>query len=171
MNLLDIILLTPIVFGLARGLYKGLINELASLLSLAAGVFVAYYYSESLFNFLATYIEGASSGTRILAYALLFVGTSVIIQLIAKTLTKISKFVALGWINRILGGIFGGLKYILILLVLVHFLHDFISSQEVYNDELFKSSALYPIILEYSDLISNFTSNNDSIPELPELSI
>ncbi|HBF19849.1 MAG TPA: colicin V production protein, partial [Cryomorphaceae bacterium] len=34
LNLLDFLIITPLVFGLARGLYKGFVNELASLVAL-----------------------------------------------------------------------------------------------------------------------------------------
>ncbi len=168
MNLLDLILLTPLVFGIARGLYKGLINELASLLSLALGVLLAYQYSDLLFDFLSNYIDEAGSGTKLLSYALIFIATSVVVLLIAKALTKLLKLVALGLMNRILGGIFGGLKFLLILLILIHISHPIIESQDFYQNESFQNSALYPQFVELSKIIGVYSQD---LPEIPEASI
>lgn len=158
MNLLDIVLITPLLFGLARGLYKGLINELASLLSLVAGIFLAYHFSQPVFVFLSNYIDEAGAGTKALSYALIFISTTLIITLIAKALTKLLKLVALGWINRILGALFGAIKFLLILLVLIHFADPFLQKQDFYNSPSMKESYAYPILLENGHLVVGYVS-------------
>lgn len=168
MNFLDLIVLTPLVFGIGRGLYKGLINELASLISLVLAVFLAYQYSDILFQFLSQYIDDAGKGTKLLSYALIFLGTSIIVLLIAKALTKLLKLVALGLVNRLLGGIFGGLKFLLIILVLIHILHPIIESQDVYQKETFQESLLYPEFLKMSKIIGVYS---EELPDLPEANI
>lgn len=164
MNFLDLILLTPIIFGIGRGLYKGLINELASLVSLALAVFLAYQYSDVLFQFLSSYIEDAGQGTKLLSYALIFIVTSIVVLLIAKALTKLLKLVALGLMNRILGGIFGGLKFLLILLILVHIGNPIMESQDIYQKETFQNSSLYPQFLEMSKIIGVYSQDLPDIP-------
>ncbi len=165
MNFLDLILLTPIVFGLGRGLYKGLINELASLISLALGVFLAYQYSDLLFQLLSQYIDEAGKGIMLLSYALIFIASSILVLLIAKALTKLLKLVALGLMNRILGGIFGALKFLLILLILIHISHPFLESQGFYEKESFVSSSFYSQFLEMSKIIGVYSQE---IPEIPD---
>lgn len=165
MNFLDLILLTPIIFGIGRGLYKGLVNELASLVSLALAVILAYQYSDALFNILSKYIENAGQGTKLLSYAVIFIVTSIVVLLIAKALTRLLKLVALGLMNRILGGIFGGLKFLLILLILIHIGNPLFESQEVYQKETFQNSSMYPQFLEMSKVIGVYT---DDLPSLPD---
>ena len=124
MNYVDLAIIALCTYLVIMGAIRGLIKEVLALVGLAAAVFVSYLFGE-----LATvYAEKLVSGpwVRPLVYATLFIATLLIIRLLANALTKLSKFAALGTINRLLGALFGFTKA-LIILVLLAVLYEYIT--------------------------------------------
>ncbi len=151
MNYVDLILLLPLAYGLIRGLMKGLINELASLVSIVAGLFLAYHYSEEVQNWLSQYFENDSSWLAIASYILIFLTVSVIIYILARFLTKMIHFMALGIVNRIAGAIFGLSKILLIMLLLVYLIGPYLHSLRERN-EAWQQSKVYGLLDNYADV-------------------
>ena len=54
-----------------------------------------------------------------ICFILIFILSYVLIIYVAKGFTKLAKVVYLGLLNSLLGGVFGGLKFLLILLIVV----------------------------------------------------
>ena len=57
MNVFDIIIAALLLFGLVRGIMKGLFIEVASLVALIAGVYGAIHFSYFVSNFLKEYVS------------------------------------------------------------------------------------------------------------------
>ena len=119
MNIIDIILGSLLLFGLIRGLFKGLFVEVASLLALVLGIFGAIHFSYFAAGFLETKFDWDESMLNIVAFAITFVVIVLAIGLAGKALTKLADFAALGLLNRFLGAAFGLLKVGLILSVIL----------------------------------------------------
>jgi membrane protein required for colicin V production len=113
----DYILIALAAVFIVRGLIKGLIREILGLISIIAGFVVAYAFSNEVSTYLNRLIHN-EHGSIILAYAALFILTTLIINYFAKALTSLSKAVSLSFINRLLGGLFGFIKALLILLLI-----------------------------------------------------
>ncbi len=156
LNLLDFFILIPLAFGLARGLYKGFVNELASLVALIGGILVAHAFADDLFLLLSKYIDEAGTGTRVLSYLLIFSAVVVIVFILSKAITKMLGFLALGLFNRLLGGIFGFGKILVILMIFVHFLNPFLYRGGYYEKPLFKDSLTFTYLLKYSDILEDY---------------
>ncbi len=142
MSLIDILLLLPLVIGLVRGLWKGLVHELMSLVALFVGIFLAYHYSDEAGLFLQQYIGTDGVALRILAYLLIFGGVMIAAFALSFLLTKALQFMALGMLNRALGGLFGASKALLIMLVLIYLLNPYIHSSENWAQG-FEESSVY----------------------------
>ncbi len=156
LNVVDIVLLVPLIFGLVRGLYKGLISELSSLISLVAGLFLSFYFSEDVYNFLASQVEDAGIGLRVLSYAIVFFAVVLVIYFISKGLTKTLDFLALGVINHLLGGAFGLIKFVFIMAIAVHFLEPIQRSQKMIQQSTVNSSIVYTYLLQYSGKVGDY---------------
>ncbi|WP_372752895.1 CvpA family protein [Mariniflexile sp.] len=115
MNTLDTILFAFLIFGLARGFWRGFFVEIASLIALLSGVYGAFHFSNFASNFLKERVDWNENTVNIVA----FFGTLILIvfaiALAGKALTKMANFAALGLFNKLLGGVFGALKIALIL--------------------------------------------------------
>ena len=82
-------------------------------------------------------------------------------------------FVALGFINRMMGAIFGGIKVLLILAVFISFFDRFNKQFGMINDEILSSSLMYnPILIQaeqiYPNVLEEFEKQKESIENLNE---
>ena len=120
MNYLDIFIVCLILLGSYRGFSKGLINELSSVFALILGVYGSLKFSDLTLTFVNTnftvQLESINdSYLKIFSFAFTFVIIIFSVSLLAKLLTKIAKVMFLGFVNKLLGGVVGGIKYVLII--------------------------------------------------------
>lgn len=171
MNYFDYLLLLPLVYGLYRGFTKGFIVELASLVALVAGVYGAMHFSSFTFEYLSEIVEIETSYLQLASYGLTFLLIVLVVTLTGKILTLLVKMVALGLINRLMGAVFGGLKVLLILSVLLMFFdrlnnqfglvkEEVLDASVLYKPMLTQSQNIYPNILEEFDRQKNVLEIN-----------
>jgi len=119
MNTFDVIIAALLIFGFIRGLMKGLFVEVASLLALILGVYGAIHFSYFAGDYLAEQVSWDARYVTIVSFAITFAVIVLAIALLGKMFTKIADFAALGFVNKLLGGVFGALKTGLILSVIL----------------------------------------------------
>lgn len=166
MNYFDYLILAPVIYGLYRGFTKGLILELASLVSLIAGIYGAIHFSSLMFEYLSTYIELELAYLQLASYGLTFILIVMVVTLSGKVLTLLVKMVALGLVNRLMGALFGSLKSLLILSVLLLFFDRINRQFSVVSTKVLESSILYSPILQksnevYPNLLEEFDRQKD----------
>ena len=118
MNLIDLIIIAIIGFGIIRGYSKGLIIELSSFFGIFISFFIAGNVDNLLSNEISAFISVNSDLLNTISFIVIFILSYLIIIYLAKGFTKLAKVVYLGLLNSVLGGVFGGLKLILILLII-----------------------------------------------------
>ena len=125
MNLIDLIIIALLGYGLIRGYKKGLIIELSSFF----GVFISFFISINLDDIVSKNILELININfdilNIIVFILIFLISYSAIIFIAKGFTKLIKFVYLGLLNSLLGSLFGGLKLLLILMIIVKIIFSF----------------------------------------------
>lgn len=151
MNALDLILGITLAIGFFRGLWKGFISEAASLLAVVLGVYGAIHFSFFIGDYLTKTSDWDKPTVQVVAFGLTLLLIMIGIGLLGKIITRILEASALGFTNRIFGGIFGLLKWTIIVgAILVFFSRTHIS---VLSNELKQSSVLYEPISQISGLI------------------
>ena len=159
MEFLDIILGGLLLYGIGKGLWKGLFAELAALVSLLIGIYIAVKFS----GFVATMLQGHVANPKyvsITAFAITFAAVVIGIILLAKVFTKLASLAGLGIVNRLLGGLFGGIKIVLILSVSLNFFlklngNNTFAEQKTLDNSLFfypmlkVSNTLFPVLKEW----------------------
>lgn len=149
LNYVDIILLGPMAIGMVRGLFKGFIKEVLGLAAIVLGIGASYYYSGELAEYLRISFEDAGKWLDILSYLIIFSVTVIVVNLLARYLTSVSKLIALGLVNRIAGGMFGLAKVILVMMLFLHLFGTWFTDWR--NDvPEWKNSIVYDLIEEYS---------------------
>jgi len=143
MNTIDIVITIILLFGLIRGLMKGLFVEITSLVGLVLGVYGALHFSHFLANILKSRLTWDESMIQIVSFAGTFLVILLGLVFLGKGLTKIADLASLGIFNKILGGVFGVLKYALILSI-VFLVYDQINSSLTFLEkEEAKESVLF----------------------------
>ncbi|TNJ46997.1 CvpA family protein [Tamlana fucoidanivorans] len=143
MGVIDIVLGALILLGLVRGFMKGLFVEVAGVVALIAGVYGAIHFSNFAAEFLHTETEWSEKTINMTAFAITFVIIVLAIALAGKALTKLASFAALGILNKLLGGVFGGLKIALILSVVLNIFDKMNNTFTFLDEESKANSALY----------------------------
>ena len=143
MNVLDIVLAALLIFGFARGLWKGFFVELASLIGLIAGIYGAIHFSFFVANLMSNYVSWEARYMTIVSFAITFLIIVVVITLLGKALTKIADFASLGLLNKILGGVFGMLKTAIILSIVLLIFSKLGDTLPFISDELQEEAVLY----------------------------
>ncbi|MBT8324695.1 MAG: CvpA family protein [Winogradskyella sp.] len=153
MSIIDIVLAALLLFGLIRGLTKGLFVEIASLLALVLGVYGAIHFSNFAADFLNSKVEWNEKTINIVAFAITFVIIVLAISLAGKALTKLADFAALGIINKLLGGLFGALKIGLILSVILIVFDKMNNTLPFIDEDDLKESVLYEPVKSLAPMI------------------
>ena len=120
MSYIDLFLGGLLIYGLVRGFWNGFFIELASFVSLLAGVYVAIKFSFFMKTFLGNHVSWNPKTIQIVAFILTFILVVIGISLLAKFLTRMANLASLGPLNKLAGSFVGGLKMILLLSVTLH---------------------------------------------------
>ena len=120
MSFLDIVLGGLLAISIFKGIRNGLFVELASLISLILGIYVAIKFSFLAKVMLSGFVHWNPKTIQITAFIITFLVVVVAISLLAKFLTSVANFAQLGVINNLGGGFFRLLKTILILSIFLN---------------------------------------------------
>ena len=153
---LDILIAIPLLWGLFRGVFKGLITEMMAILAIILGVVGARTWGMLLAAWLTQHTTWALPVCQALAYVGIFLGITIALSLLAMILSKLFKAIHLDGINRILGGLFGLLKWGLLIMVIVFCIHLLDMQFHFLPENWVDSSRLYSLFVEWSSwLFSN----------------
>lgn len=115
----DLLILVPVCIGFVIGLFKGFIKEIASLSAIFLGILGAKIFAPLLVSLLQV-SGGFQARTALpLSWLILFVIIGIAMLLLARSLEKLFDSLSLGSFNKLLGGIFGALKYALVISVML----------------------------------------------------
>jgi len=117
MNTLDIVIFIIIVSSFVRGIFKGFVMELATLVALILGIIGAVLFSGVVANWISKSFE--IEYIAIISFIILLVGIILSVYIVAKIIDKFLKVIALGWLNRIAGGFFAVLKVMFFVSILI----------------------------------------------------
>ena len=156
MNWLDFILGGIILFGIIRGLMKGLVLEISSLVGVIIGVFIAKMFYVNLALKLEVWLDISLHYAKPLAFVVIFFAMVLLAHFVAIVISKLVKAIALGWLNRLLGAVFGGLKFIIILSITITAFEIVNVKTKLISEETIEKSILYkptenvlPFIMPY----------------------
>lgn len=153
MNVIDIIFGIFFCYALYKGIKNGLFIELASLVALAAGIYVAIKFSYITSAMLAKKIDWSVQYIEIIAFSITFLGVVILIHLLARILTKIVDFAYLGWLNKLAGSVFGVLRITLFLSVIILFFEKMNNVTVLVDKETLNASVFYNPIKETASFI------------------
>ena len=145
MNYLDIIIaIILFVFGW-KGLRKGLIIEVVTLVAFGAGIYGAMHFSDFTAAHMQDFLEIDPNYLNTIAFVLTFIVLVVIVNLIGRLISKAIKSLNLGFFDKLGGFLFGIIKGVLLCSVLLMVLNNF-QLLGVLKPEVKEKSKMYPYI-------------------------
>jgi membrane protein required for colicin V production len=119
MNILDLLLIIPIVSGAVGGFRKGFIIGAISLLALVLGVFGGFYFLNWGVSILITEFGFSGKLLPIVAFLIIFIGIIIIVNFIGKLLKKFIHMILLGGVDKLAGAIVGAIMWIFLVSSLI----------------------------------------------------
>jgi membrane protein required for colicin V production len=153
MTLFDIVVGLFLLLFLIKGIIKGFVNELSSLAALVLGVIVAVKFSGVAAVWLSGYVT--SRFISALAFILVFIAVVVGVHLLGKMIDKLMKAIALGWLNRIFGGLFGLLKAAFFVSAIVIAVEVTGFSNRLFSQETRSDSYLFQPVQRFAPAVLN----------------
>jgi membrane protein required for colicin V production len=174
MNLIDVFIGVILLLGFYSGFKRGLIVELTSLLGLILGIFGAYYISKHYGLYIGQWLDWDAEYLRITTFLVSFILIIIVVSLIGKLMTKLLDVVALGTINKILGGVFGLLKFALLISVLLLLFNIINNEMKLVQQKTLDESLTYPILNGLSEtvwgkMVDMSQEHKEVIDQLPSI--
>ncbi len=169
MNYLDIIIaIILFIFGW-KGLRKGLIIEVVTLLAFGVGIYGAMHFSDFTAAHLQDFLDIKPQYLNTVAFVLTFIILVVVVNLIGRLVSNLVKSLNLGFFNKLGGFLFGVLKGVLLCSTLVLVLNNF-QWTGIIKEEVRQGSSLYrhveetvPYLYKGFDLVKGYAK--ELLPE------
>ena len=153
MNLFDISIILILIYGLVRGVFRGLVRELSSIVGVLGGFYAAYTYYPHVAKSLSPWISNPSY-LNILSYLLIFSGVVLVVGILAVIIKYLLNIAYLGWVDRICGALFGLVKGALVTCVVFIVLTAFLPK----GAPLIRHSNLSPHVAVVSEVMAKVLS-------------
>lgn len=156
MNYIDIIILLFLLFGAYRGFSKGFIFEVATLVGLVLGIYIAIKYSSYTEGILTDFLNITSRYISYIALAVTFIIVAVLVYIIGKLLTKLIDVISLGLVNKVLGAVLGMAKYFVMVCILLMITDALNEKFQFLSEETQQKSLLFYPFLNFAQKMYNF---------------
>lgn len=174
MNYIDIILGILIILSAIGGFKNGLITELASLAALIFGIWGAIQFSDITTELLIKYFDLKSNYLNIISFAVTFVVIVILVHIVAGVINNMVDAGMLGITNKLAGMIFGILRSILFLSIVLMVFDKIDEDVKILPEEVKERSRMYepiknvaPSIFPFIDIWNNdqqlFKKKNDKV--------
>ena len=143
MNYIDLVLGIILIVAAIQGFRNGFIVELASLAALILGIWGAIKFSEWTAGFIERTTGFHSEHMSTIAFVVTFIAIVIVVHILGKVLDNAVKAVALGFLNRLAGIIFGVLKAAVILSIFLLLFESIDENVRILPDKQKAESKLY----------------------------
>ena len=116
----DIVFIGALITACVYGYTKGFVRQLLGLVGIVAGTYCAYKLAEVFTAWWHTQFDVDPDVMKIIVFIILAIIIYLLVLRVAVLLNKLLKMAMLGWLNRLLGMIFGAAKIILIFSALAY---------------------------------------------------
>jgi len=155
MNPFDIFIIVIVGYCLVRGLFRGLVKEVSSIIGVLGGFYAAYLYYPLAAKWLNRLISDPAY-LKILSFLIIFCTVLIIINVLGIIIKYLLNIAFLGWVDRIFGIAFGVLKAVLIVSVLFIILTAFLPK----GAPIIKNSLLAPYVIWVSENMAKVISKD-----------
>ena len=116
-------------------------------------------------KFLANLIDWNPKAIQLVCFIALFLIITYLISLMAKMITKTLKLIALGWLNRIFGALFGFIKWSIIISALFIVANEINTFVTVFPNSIFENSKIYPFLADFGSFLFDWVTESKVIEE------
>jgi membrane protein required for colicin V production len=140
--IIDVILICLMIMAIFKGIKRGFIVALFSMIAFVVGLIAAVKLSAVVAAWLNDAINVSARWLPFLAFLLVFIVVVLLVRLLAAVLQSTIELAMLGWANRVAGVLLYAVMYVMIFSVLLFFANQ----MRFVDEETVKNSVTYPYI-------------------------
>jgi len=156
--IIDIIIMVILAIFAFNGTRRGFITEITMIFALVCGFFFANIFYSDISNFIDDWVSNDSL-RMLISYLLIFLVVLAMVRFLAIMLQKFLELVLLGWLNRVLGLLFGILKGFLVITVFI-FIIQSIPRAENLDSRMNNDSMMYHICVNLKEWVIDAVRTN-----------
>jgi membrane protein required for colicin V production len=145
-NVLDFILIIPLLFGAWRAFNKGFIMALFTILALLIGLYAAFHFSDKVSHFISPQTDSMPKYLPAFSFLILLLLVGASIYFGGKALEQVIKIAQLSLVNKLLGAALGLIKWAYFVGSILIFIDAVDLKQQFLSKELKNKSIIYPIV-------------------------
>lgn len=150
MTALDVFVFLLLFGGAAVGFVRGFVHEVISLFAWIVAIAMLKLFHTQLWTGIESSFKTSSAAAAVLAFAILFIPTFVIVKLLARSIgRRARRHAVLGPFDRVLGGGFGALKGLLgatLFFLLANLATDMVYGPQAERPQWMTKSRTYPLL-------------------------
>jgi membrane protein required for colicin V production len=150
MTALDVFVFLLLIGGAAVGFVRGFVHEVISLLAWVVGIAMLKLFHSQLWSGLESSFHTSPAAGAVLAFAILFVPSFLLVKLLARSIGgRTRRHALLGPFDRVLGGGFGLLKGLLgatLFFLLANLATDMVYGPQADRPQWMTKSRTYPLL-------------------------
>jgi membrane protein required for colicin V production len=149
--MIDILFAVILIIAVIKGLRKGLVVALFSIVAFIIGLAAAIKLSAVVAVYLQKNISVPSHWLPVLSFIIVFIVVVVLVNLGGKLVEKTFEMAFLGWFNRIGGAVFYVMLYTIIFSIFLFYAEKI----NLVKQEMISSSVMYPYIKPWGPAVIN----------------
>lgn len=153
LNYFDIFVIIAMAFFFIKGAYSGFFEEISGIVAIILSIFLIRMYGHPAADFIGRY--SSSSFNYPFAIVSIVVAAFLAVSIVAKLLSKVMQITFTGWINRVLGALFGLVKGLLLTGIVAFALSWFLK-----DDPLVTGSQTIPYLLDIMGKVVDYVVGN-----------
>ena len=144
----DVVIIAFIAVFAIIGIFKGFVKQIISILAIVFGTWCAFKFT----GLLAENVNGwfnlniSPNTLNLILFIAILIIVMILAHFIGKGIESLIKLSLLGWLNRLLGFLFGALKAIIILSIAVYFINYINAQLDFIPDNFLKDSKGYLLL-------------------------
>jgi membrane protein required for colicin V production len=167
-NILDLIILIPLLLWARQGYNKGLIISVASFAALILGLYFAFFFSDYTAGKLTEHFTIDKEYLAVISFVVTFVVVVIAVVLVGNILQKFIDVLMLGFLNKAAGAIFGVLKGALYLSILIFFINFLDPGKNIIKPKYREGSTLFKPVERFAPMLYSRLNLDNMNIELPD---
>lgn len=143
MNFVDIIIIVPLIYAAWVGFKKGLVIEVFTLLALLVGIYAGIHFSDWTSALIKDNMDIEGKYLPVVAFTLTFLAVGAIVFFAGKMIERMLKVVNLSPLNKVFGLLFGLIKMVYTLSILIILLETYDERGDFIPEDVKSESLLY----------------------------
>ena len=159
LNTLDYIILVLLLIGLITGFAQGVIKQAFGLGGLLGGLVCGALLYKPAAVFLQDVVDMDDNVAQVVAFIVILILVPVVFSIVGNLLSKLVHIISLGFVDRLLGGLFGVVKFFIVIGLCIQLLEMTGVADKLIRNSEKKESLLYEQARVISDNCLRWTWN------------